>query len=452
MRRRARSRGPCASSDLAVREHRSLGADARRSTLLDLYAAAARAVDGRHAVARALEGDPADGPLSLLAIGKAAGAMALGALEVLGARVRRGLVITRAGHLDAELKAHPQIRCLEGDHPVPGPRSLAAGNEVLEFVAATAPGERVLVLVSGGASSLVEALPEGVTPADLARLNEWGLASGRPITELNALRRRVSRLKGGRLATLLGAARAEALLISDVPGDDPALIGSGLVAAAPPAPLPAGLPDWVLALVASDHGLAGGSTMPARVVATLEDAFAAVEAAADALGLAARRLEPRASGDAEQAANRAAHELALGTEDLVVWGGETTVRLPPEPGRGGRSQHLALAAARLLAGHDDLVLLAAGTDGSDGNSDDAGAIVDGGTIARGQAAGLEVDAVLAAADAGRFLEVSGDLLHTGPTGTNVGDLVLGLRHAPAIPGEDEDEDAGHEADGDAREG
>ncbi len=361
--------------------------------------------------------------------------MALGALDVLGARVRRGLLVTRAGHIDAELRARGQISCLEGDHPVPGARSLAAGAAVLAFVAATRPGEHVLVLVSGGASSLVESLPTGVTPADLVRLNEWGLASGRPITELNALRRRVSRLKGGRLAALLGAARAEALLISDVPGDDPALIGSGLVAAAAAAPLPPGLPDWLGALMAPDHGLGEGATLPARVVATLEDACGAIERAADTMGLAARRLEPRAAGDAEQAASRYAHELALGTEDVLLWGGETTVRLPPEPGRGGRSQHFALAAARLLAGHDDLVMLAAGTDGSDGNSDDAGAIVDGGTLARGRAAGLDADEALATADAGRFLEASGDLLHTGPTGTNVGDLVIGLRRQPAPPDE-----------------
>jgi len=415
-----------------VREHRAIGADPRRTALLELYAAASAAVDGRRAVAAALATTPGGEPWSLLALGKAAGAMALGALDVLGAHVRRGLVVTRAGHLDAELGAWRQLVCVEGDHPVPGARSLAAGAAVLAFAAATPPAERVLVLISGGASSLVESLPATVTPADLARLNDWGLASGRPITELNALRRRISRLKDGRLAALLAAARAEALLISDVPEDDPAVIGSGLVAAAPPAPLPPGLPDWLLALVAADHSLGAGASMPARVVASIDDACAAVERTADTMGLTARRLVPRATGDAERAASRYAHELALGTDDVLLWGGETTVRLPPEPGRGGRSQHFALAAARLLAGHHDLVMLAAGTDGSDGNSDDAGAIVDGGTIARGREAGFDVDQTLAAANAGCFLEASGDLLHTGPTGTNVGDLVLGLRRPPPL--------------------
>ena len=431
MRRRARGRGPCASSD-AVREPRALGTDPRRAALLALYAAATAAVDGRRVVAAALEGRDDGAPWSLLALGKAAGAMALGALDVLGPRIRRGLLVTRAGHLDAELRAWPAITCLEGDHPLPGVRSLAAGAAVLDFAAATRPAERVLVLISGGASSLVEALPPTVTPAQLASVNAWGLASGRGITELNALRRRISRLKDGRLAALLATARAEALLISDVPGDDPALIGSGLVTAARAAPLPAALPDWLAQLVGAEHGLSPGCALPARVVASLEEACAAVERAADARGLATRRLVPRAEGDAVQAASRYAHELALGTEDVLMWGGETTVCLPAAPGRGGRNQHFALAAARLLAGHEDLVMLAAGTDGSDGNSDDAGAIVDGGTLARGRAAGLDAELALAGADAGRFLEASGDLLHTGPSGTNVGDLVLGLRRVPQV--------------------
>jgi hydroxypyruvate reductase len=387
-------------------------------------------------VAAALGTPTGTEPWTLIAVGKAAAAMTLGALDVLGARIRRGLVITRAGHVDPCLANVRAITCLEGDHPVPGERSLAAGAALVAFAAATPPGERVLVLVSGGASSLVEALPPSVSPAALASLNAWGLASGRPITELNALRRRLSRLKDGRLAALLGATRAEALLISDVPGDAPWLIGSGLVAVAPAAPLPAGLPAELQALVSADHGLPGGASMPARVVASLEEACAAVERTADTMGLASRRLVPRAEGCAERAASRYAHELAVNTEDVLVWGGETTVRLPPEPGRGGRNQHFALAAARLLAGHDDLLMLAVGTDGSDGNSDDAGAIVDGGTLRRGRDAGLDADAALAAADAGRYLEVTGDLLHTGPTGTNVGDLVVGLRRPAPEPDAD----------------
>ena len=117
-----------------------------------------------------------------------------------------------------------------------------------------------------------------------------------------------------------------------------------------------------------------------------------------------------------------------------MWGGETSVHLPPKSGRGGRNQHFALATAQLIAGHAEFVVLAAGTDGTDGNSADAGAIVDGGTVARGTSEELDAAAALANADSGTFLEASGDLLHTGPTGTNVGDVVLGLRRAPEVPG------------------
>ncbi len=415
-----------------MRDPSGVGADPRRRALLALYAAAAAAIDGRRAVARALAGPPSDEPLSLIAIGKAASAMALGACDVHGLRIRRGLVITRAGHLDPGLAAFAALRCIEADHPVPGAASLAAGGALEAFVAATPPASRVLVLVSGGASSLVESLPAGVTGHELARLNEWGLGSGLAITALNDLRRRVSRLKGGRLARLLDGRCAEALLISDVPGDDAALIGSGLVAAGPAGALPTDLPDWVRELVTAEHELPAGATLPARVVARLEDAFVAVEQAADALGLVCRRLQPRAAGEVEPAANRFAHELALGMEDLLVWGGETTVRLPPVPGRGGRNQQFALMAARLLEGRHDLLILAAGTDGSDGNSSEAGAIVDGGTLARGREAGLDPEQALAAANAGPFLEASGDLLYTGPTGTNVGDLMLGLRQVAGV--------------------
>ncbi len=139
----------------------------------------------------------------------------------------------------------------------------------------------------------------------------------------------------------------------------------------------------------------------------------------------------RLAGDAEAAALRICHELAVGDADLVIHGGETVVRLPRHAGRGGRCQHLAVAAARAIAGHPEFLLLAAGTDGRDGASEDAGAIVDGATAARALDAGIDPAAALAAADSGTLLEATGDLVHTGPTGTNVGDVVLGLRLPPA---------------------
>jgi glycerate 2-kinase len=139
----------------------------------------------------------------------------------------------------------------------------------------------------------------------------------------------------------------------------------------------------------------------------------------------------RFAGDADRLAVRLTHELYLSGAEVCVWGGESVVRLPPNPGQGGRNQHLALAAARLIAGQDDLLFLAAGTDGTDGPTDDAGALVDGETCARVTVAGLDVERSLAAADSQAALAAAGDLVHTGPTGTNVGDLAVGLKLSSA---------------------
>ena len=413
-----------------MRDTPALHADARRALLLDLYAAGCSAVNGRRTVRAALNANGHDRALdwSLLAIGKAAGAMALGALDVLGAQVKRGLVVSRPGHLDLELGEWPRVRCLTGDHPLPGAASLAAGSELLRFAAETPAGAAVLVCVSGGASSLVEVLLEGVTPADLRSLGEWALSCGEPIGVVNYVRSRVSAIKGGRLAAALAHTAARALLISDVPGDDPAVIGSGLAASAVTAMAPP-LPAAISALLARAPPAPPGARLPCALVGTLADALAAVTRVAEARGLSARVLSPPASGPAAQAASRFAHELVLAPGDLLVWGGETTVQLPASVGRGGRNQHFALALAEQIVGHADLVILAAGTDGSDGNTEDAGAIVDGQTVARGASSGLEVDAALAGANAAPYLAAAGDLLHTGPTGTNVGDLVIGLRRA-----------------------
>jgi glycerate 2-kinase len=219
------------------------------------------------------------------------------------------------------------------------------------------------------------------------------------------------------------------LAISDVRGDDPAVIASG------PLTLPRDAGD-IAALPADWRGLGARVTPPDpawfdtvdyEIVATLDDAKRAA-------ALVLQRdwpvvLHPEfVAGDALDAGRRLARVLIEAEPGGVhIWGGETTVVLPPRPGQGGRNQSLALAAAIALAGAGRIALLAAGTDGSDGPTDDAGALVDGGTLERGELAGLDAAAALAAADAGRFLAASGDLIHTGPTGTNVMDLMLGLR-------------------------
>ena len=150
-----------------------------------------------------------------------------------------------------------------------------------------------------------------------------------------------------------------------------------------------------------------------------------------AQGLTVELAAGRIAQDAERLAVRLAHELHFSRVPLKVWGGESVVRLPPSPGRGGRNQHLALATARLIAGDERLMMLAVGTDGTDGPTDDAGALVDGDTCARVMLAGLEVEDCLRRADSATALAAAGDLVHTGPTGTNVGDLVIGLKLSEA---------------------
>lgn len=379
-------------------------ADPRRDLLLRLYRAALAAVDGRRRVRAALAPSTGQAAVSALAVGKAAAAMMLGAADALGTGLESGLVVTPAGAIPPELRDDARIQCLTGSHPQPDERSLEAGRAALAFAAATKPGSRVLLLVSGGASALLEVPAPGVTLDSLRALYQSAVQQGLEIEELNAQRRALSLVKGGGLPALFKGCAVEGLMISDVAGDDPAIVGSGLLAA----------PGCRVTLVGC-----------------LDDALDAALRAARAEGLAAERIPERLRGDAAAAAQRICHELALATADLQIWGGETIVRLPAAAGRGGRCQHLALAAAGSIAGHPEYLLLAAGTDGRDGASEDAGAIVDGDTERRAIEAGFAIHAVLAAADSGRALEATGDLIYTGDTGTNVGDLVMALQLPPA---------------------
>jgi hydroxypyruvate reductase len=330
--------------------------------------------------------------------------MALGARDALRDRIARALVITKDGHAPAAIESLPGLELIESAHPVPDHRSLAAGERLSAWADELPPDAEPLVLVSGGASSLVEALAGGATLEDLVNINRAGLAGGLDIATLNARRASISRLKAGNFARRLAGRGALALFISDVPGDDPDVIGSGLMGRT-------GAPDDI----------------ERRIVASVDDATAAAAAAAEQAGLQVALSDERFDGDAARLAVRFVHELTHTDARVAIWGGESTLTLPSRPGRGGRNQHLALAAARLIAGDDELVLMAAGTDGTDGPTTDAGAIVDGETCARLAVAEIDAEEALRAADSGTALAASGDLIDTGPTGTNVGDLVIGLR-------------------------
>jgi glycerate-2-kinase len=341
---------------------------------------------------------------------------------------------------------------LGGAHPVPDLASVAATTRVLAAIEAATPQTLILVLLSGGASALLVAPAGDLTLADKQAVTAAMLVSGADISALNTVRKHCSRVKGGGLVrSAAHAAGVWTLLLSDVVGDDPAVIASGPTVADPTtfsdALLaldrwvdPAVVPSRVRAhLDAGCHGRAAETVKPGDavllhaltdVLAGNRTAVVAAAAAAGARGYLPLVVDEPLHGDAAFAGRAIVARLAAAPGDrpvAVVAGGETTVRVTPG-GRGGRSQHLALAAAIALAGEVGAVL-AAGTDGIDGPTDAAGACVDGQTIARARARGLDPEAALATTDSHAILDATGDLVRTGPTGTNVADLVVALRPA-----------------------
>ena len=424
-----------------------------RALLRELFDAALAAVEPGAALARAIERVDstvrvtcetiAPERCAVIAAGKGALAMARAWQAHVGAP-RAGLAVSREpGALPAPWRA------LVGGHPLPNAASEAAGRAALAFAANVPREDALVVLLSGGASALLSAPLAGVTLADLRETTELLLRAGAEIGELNCVRKHLTVASGGRLAAATPARRVVVLALSDVIGDDLATIGSG-----PCAPDPTTFTDAIEVLRARGvwedtparvqahlvRGAAGevpespkpGAACFERVrhvvIANNQTALAALEAAARARGLAVTRLAEPLRGEARVVGAefaRRALELRCGRAQLLIAGGETTVTVRGD-GRGGRCQELALAAALALAGERGIALLAAGSDGSDGPTDAAGAFADGDTIARGRAA--DADAVLALAnnDAYGFFVREGGLLRTGPTGTNALDLSLAL--------------------------
>jgi glycerate-2-kinase len=367
--------------------------------------------------------------------------MAAALEELAQGEIASGLVVAR----EASISTRMPLRIAA--HPVPDARSAAAAGEALRLVESARPQDVLLVLLSGGASSLLSAPVSGLDVEDLARTNEALLASGAPIDAVNCVRKHLSLLSGGRLAKRARSRRIEVLVISDVPGDRLDVIGSGPCAADPtryadaldvlarrkirervPAAVVAHLEDG--ARGENPETAKPGDPALARVrhtiLASNHTALVAAAESARRIGLRPLRLTQRLAGDARETGRRigALARCARVAEPVcLLAGGETTVTLRGS-GRGGRSQELALAAALELDGSRGVALLAAGTDGSDGPTDAAGAFADADTVARGEARGFDARAALGQNDAYRFFEAEGGLLRTGPTGTNVMDLVL----------------------------
>jgi len=404
-----------------------------RQQLLAFFSAGVEAVVGDTAVAQYFGRAAPKSEYYAISIGKAASAMLRGALQSLSGRVVKSLLITKHGHVDATLRGcGKSVEIVESSHPVPDTDSLRAGRRLLSFIAQAPHDAHLLFLISGGTSSLVEVLPEEMSLADLRALNETLLAGGMDIGDMNRVRKAVSRIKGGRLAGHLGGRRATCLLVSDVPGDRVEDIGSGLLCRER-APITCVLADtlaeFVQASSADTVDTAVWGQIDTHIVASLDHAKRAVARAAIAAGHTVTVADHFVQGDAATAGRDLAESLKSASPGVYVWGGETTLVLPEDPGRGGRNQHLALAAAAALDGVAGCYLLCAGTDGSDGPTQDAGGIVDGGTLSRGRKSGFDWQSTLARADSGEFLQASCDLLTTGPTGTNVMDLMIGLKLA-----------------------
>ncbi|RMD72022.1 MAG: DUF4147 domain-containing protein [Gammaproteobacteria bacterium] len=390
-----------------------------RQRVVQIFHAGLAGVNGGKRVAAYLKAHPLEGEVHAVAIGKAAPAMMEGAFGCLGERIARALVITKEGCG----RPLPRTLCLEAGHPLPDRRSLEAGQKLLAFLEAAPSRARLLFLISGGASALVECLPRGMDLERLQSVQRWLLASGMDIHRINAVRKRLSLIKGGKLIPYLKGRPTLNLLISDVPGDAPATIGSGLlVPSREPLPeLPPGLGRLPLIPPPEEEA----PFVHTEILATYRDAQAAAAKAARLKGYRVRLHPSLVTGEAEAEGRRLARDLLEDPSHVHIWSGETTVRLPSHPGMGGRCQHLALAASLVMEGYP-CVLLAAGTDGTDGPTPFAGAVVDGGTVKRGRERGLDPRACLRAADAGRFLAATGDILVTGPTGTNVMDMMIGM--------------------------
>jgi hydroxypyruvate reductase len=420
------------------------GPGATRALLLRLFEAALRSGLPEHCLASRLPAPP-KGRLVILAIGKAAASMSAATeAHYAGnpAAKLEGIALTRYGHA----RPTKHVAVIEASHPVPDAAGLAAASRTLDLARTLGPDDLALVLLSGGGSALATLPIEGVALADKQQLTRALLASGAPISDINCVRKHLSRIKGGRLAAAIAPAPMLTLAISDVAGDDPSVIASGPTVPDPTTreealailaryriPLSASLRA---ALEAAPESPKPGNPLFANaryeIVASGAGALAAAANEARAAGYDILDLGDRVEGEAREVA--AAHAgLALaaraeGRRLAILSGGETSIAIadPAKAGRGGRNQEYALALALALDGAPGIAALAADTDGIDGGwgaaDDPAGALVFPDTLARARARGLDPASALASHDSGGFFGALGDLLKTGPSYTNMNDF------------------------------
>ncbi len=410
-----------------------------RQFLTQLFEAAVAAADPRLALAAHLPKAP-KGKTVVIGAGKGSAQMAA-AFEDLWPTPVEGVVVTRYGYA-APCKT---IRVMESAHPVPDEAGLAASEALFAAVAGLGEDDLVIALICGGGSALLPAPPEGLTLADEAALNSALLSSGAPISVMNAIRKQVSQIKRGRLAAAAYPARVVSLVVSDVPGDDPAQVASGPTvpdqksrsdALALIGAYEIDLPPAILAHIKGDTGAAPSpddAVFARNEVHVIASAAKSLEAAAtlsqDA-GIPAVILSDAIEGEAREVGKvhaAIAREVRSRNRPftapvLILSGGETTVTITGKGGKGGRNSEFLLSFAHALNGVTGVTALAADTDGIDGSEDNAGAFANGQTANRLRMLSMDSTEILSRHDAWTGFEALGDLFAPGPTGTNVNDF------------------------------
>ncbi|MDR3531942.1 MAG: glycerate kinase [Rhodopila sp.] len=411
-----------------------------RAALRTLFDTGVAAADPRTVLAKHLPPKPASGRCIVVGGGKSAAVMAAALEDAWPDVALEGTVVTRYGHAVPTRR----IEVIEASHPVPDANSERGALRLLERVQGLTKDDLVIALMSGGASALLAAPVPGLTLADKQAINRALLACGANITEMNAVRKHLSAIKGGRLAAAAAPARVVTLAISDVPGDDPAVIGSGptvpdattfaqaraLIARYGITPPPA-----VAARLSQDHDETpkpGSLTnIEFRMIATPMMALDAMAAKARTLGLTPLILGDALEGEASQmgtvmagiARSARSHGKPVSSPAVLLSGGETTVTMTGKAtGKGGRNTTFLLGLAIALDGAPDIWATAGDTDGIDGMDEIAGALLTPDTLARARACGLDARAMLAGHDSHGFFGAIGDLIVTGPTLTNVNDI------------------------------
>ena len=390
------------------------------------------AVSPEAAVRRALAGRGFSGKLYLVSVGKAGWKMAQVAVSCLEQPIEKGIVVTKYGHVEQPI---PGIACYEAGHPVPDENTFRATQAVLDMTADLSSEDTVLFLLSGGGSALFEKpLVEG---QELQRITNQLLASGADIVEMNTIRKRLSAVKGGRFARWCAPAKVEAIVLSDILGDQLDMIASG-----PAAPDSSTCADALAIVKKYDLNLSGKAlsllrqetpkelnNVSTQIIGSVRQLCRAAGRLAEELGYEPVLLTDHLDCEAKEAGAFLADILKTHARDgrkiAFLAGGETVVHLHGN-GLGGRNQELALAAAAGIQGLSNVCVISVGSDGTDGPTDAAGGYADGDTVRALAEQGMTVADVLAKNDAYHGLKAAGGLIVTGPTGTNVNDVAIAL--------------------------